>query len=303
MADAAPGELQPGLTSVVVVIADSGELAIQCVERVLASTARIEVVVVDNASEDGVAAEMTQRFGEDSRLRISQLPDNIGFGPACNRGAVLANGDGVLFLNPDCLISPGTIADLRRIEGSLSNPGVLGARVLDRMGSEEKATRRRDPRLSRALSSLSGLARFESRWPALAGINLHSAPASQGPEIVDAVSGACLFLPRKSFDAVGGFDEAYFLHCEDLDLCRRVRDAGFDVLYIPSIEVRHEQGSSSRRRPLFVSHHKHRGMWRYFNRFDPAARNPFLRALVWSGIWLHFLVLAPGNAWRQYRSR
>jgi len=303
MSSAAPGEIQPGLTSVVVVIADSGKLAVDCVACVLASNAPVEILVVDNASEDGVVAELTQRFGKDSRLRIVQQSANIGFGPACNRGTAIARGDGLLFLNPDCLVDPSTISDLRGICDGLANPGVLGVRVLDRNGHEEKATRRRDPSLSRALSSLSGLARFERRWPALAGINMPVASVLQVSEPVDAVSGACLFLPRPVFDAVGGFDEGYFLHCEDLDLCRRVRDAGFEVVYVPVVSVRHEQGSSSRRRPLFVSRHKHRGMWRYFRRFDPASRNPLLSALVWCGIWTHFLALAPINGWHQFRRR
>lgn len=302
MTRAVPGELQPGLTSVIVVTADSGTLALQCVERVLASTAPLELLVVDNASEDSVPGELAERFGPDSRLRILRQGENIGFGPACNRGAAMARGDGLLFLNPDCLIEATTIARLRSMSDSLERVGVLGVGVLDRDGRVEKAARRRDPLLSRSLCSLLGLDRFEGRWPAFAGIGLPAAQGPVRPERVDAVSGACLYLPRAAFDRVAGFDEAYFLHCEDLDLCRRIRDAGLDVYYVPDITVRHEQGSSSRRRPLFVSGHKHRGMWRYFRRFDPAARNPPLRALVWSGIWLHYLLLAPANAWRQHRA-
>ncbi|MGB0134544.1 glycosyltransferase family 2 protein [Dokdonella sp.] len=300
--DVKPGELQPGLTSVVVVTADSGELAVNCVASVLASTAPIELLVVDNASTDGLIAELEKRFGGDSRLRIVEQAANIGFGPACNRGAALARGDGLLFLNPDCLVQDATIGRMREVAAGLVNAGVLGVRVLDRNGGVEKATRRRDPSLSRALCSLLGLARFESRWPAMGGISMPPASIRQEAEFVDAVSGACLFLPRAVFNAVDGFDESYFLHCEDLDLCRRVRDAGFDVMYVSDITVRHEQGGSSRRRPLFVSRHKHRGMWRYFRRFDPAFGNLLLRAVVWSGIWLHFLLYAPIHGWRQIRA-
>lgn len=303
MSALATAEIRPALTSVVVVIADSGMLAVDCVARVLASNAMVEVLVVDNASQDGVLAELAERFGQDSRLSILPQAVNMGFGPACNRGAMRARGDGLLFLNPDCLLDPGTIARLRATADTLDDVGVLGVRVLDCQGVEERATRRRDPVLSRALSTLLGLARLENRWPALAGIRLPTADAAATAERVDAVSGAFLYLPRTAFESVGGFDEAYFLHCEDLDLCRRIRDAGLEVIYLPAISVRHEQGSSSRRRPLFVSRHKHRGMWRYFKRFDPAARNTVVRVLVWSGIWMHFLLLAPGNAWRQYRSR
>ena len=121
-----------------------------------------------------------------------------------------------------------------------------------------------------------------------------AADAATSPvEYVEAVSGACMFLPRRVFDALGGFDEGYFLHVEDLDLCRRVRDAGYAVAIAHAVKARHVQGSSSRRRPLFVAWHKCRGMWRYFRKFDPAARNVVLRGIVFAGLWLRFALMAP----------
>ena len=112
------------------------------------------------------------------------------------------------------------------------------------------------------------------------------------------------YLPRRDADyAVGGFDEGYFLHCEDLDLCRRVRDAGHVVLLAGDVSVLHAGGGSSRRRPLFVSWHKHRGMWRWFRRFDPAARHPLLVPVVWIGLWAHFALTAPRLAWSGWRAR
>jgi hypothetical protein len=97
------------------------------------------------------------------------------------------------------------------------------------------------------------------------------------------------------FETLHGFDEKYFLHCEDLDLCRRVRDAGWRVLLAGDVRVMHGKGGSSRHRPVFVSYHKHRGMWRWFRKFDPAARNPLLAMVVWFGIWLRFLLKIPGQ--------
>ena len=151
--------------------------------------------------------------------------------------------------------------------------------------------------------SMSGLSRFESRWPSFAGVEMPHAKvvSSSTVERVEAVSGACLFLPRRVFDAVAGFDERYFLHVEDLDLCRRVRDAGYDVAIANTIRATHVQGSSSRHRPVFVSWHKHRGMWRYFTTFDRAARNIVLRALVWAGLWTHFVATAPVLSLRRKR--
>jgi GT2 family glycosyltransferase len=113
------------------------------------------------------------------------------------------------------------------------------------------------------------------------------------------VSGALMLLPRTVFGQLRGFDEGYFLHCEDLDLCRRARDAGYKVLLAGNVRVRHAKGGSSAHRPVFVSYHKHRGMWRWFGKFDPAAREPLTRALVAGGIAAHFVFTAPLLALRR----
>lgn len=291
--------VESGLTSVIVVTANSGPLAIECIDKLRASTARFELIVIDNASSDGAIERIESRFRDDAHVRILRNVQNVGFGPACNQATRIARGDCLLILNPDCLVEADTLAKLRAIARSHPQAGILGVRVVspDRRG--ERASRRRDPSLWRALCTLTGLARLERRWPALGGMEMLPADAPIDVESVDAVSGACLFIRRDAFDAISGFDEGYFLHCEDLDLCRRIREAGFEVACIGSITLRHEQGSSSHGRPLFVSRHKHRGMWRYFCKFDEAARNPLLRALVWCGIWAHFAVLAPLNAWKQ----
>jgi GT2 family glycosyltransferase len=292
-----------GLTSVIVVAADSGDILGACVDGVLASTAPVELILVDNASGDAAPARAMAAHGGDVRLRLLANAANIGFGPACNRGAGLARGDALLFLNPDCLIETDTIARLREDAAADPLAGLVGVDVRDADGRPARGNRRREPTLRRALMTLTGLARFEARWPALGGIEMPGADAAGAPvEAVEAVSGACLFLPRAVFDAVGGFDEGYFLHGEDLDLCRRVRDAGRHVVFARGIAVLHHQGSSSRRRPLFVSRHKHRGMWRYFSRYDPAARNPWLRRLIWCGIWLHFALGVPARILRRRAS-
>jgi len=291
---------QDGLTSVIIVAADSGAGPAECIRRVLESTTAVEAVVVDNASTDGSVDAVASHWAHDARVRIVRNAQNLGFGSGCNRGAAIARGDALLFLNPDCVVAPDTLARLR----AASEPtlGLLGVDIVDATGAPEPASRRRDPLFRRAFMALTGLARFEGRWPALAGVALP--PASNRPPIedVDAVSGALMYLPRAAFDRVGGFDEGYFLHAEDLDLCRRVRDAGMRVACVNAIKVVHGKGGSSRHRPLFVARHKHRGLWRWFVKFDPAARNPLLRTAVWIGLWSHFAALLPINAWRQARA-
>lgn len=295
--------VRDGLTSVVIVAADSGPLLVRCVERVLASNVPIEVIVVDNASADGFPADAGSAHGGDARFRRIENAENRGFGPACNQGAAGARGDVFLFLNPDCLIEAGSIAALRSIAATDRSIGLLGVDVRTPGGTPARGNRRRDPTLRRSVMAMTGLAHFESRWPALAGVEMPSQPAATGVERVDAVSGACMFVTRAAFERVGGFDEAYFLHVEDLDLCRRIRDSGAAVAVANDVRVVHAQGSSSRHRPVFVAAHKRRGMWRYFRTYDPASRNPLLRAMAWLGLWARFALSATAAPWPSSRTR
>ena len=290
------GERSPsasGLASVIVVTADSGVGVGECIAKVLDSTAPVEIIVVDNASRDGSIERVAACFAQDSRVRILRNETNLGFGTACNRGAAVANGDVVMLLNPDCAIESDTIARLRVALESDQHIGLIGALQMNAQGEVDPASRRRDPLMARALMSVSGLAHFASRWPRLIGVDMPPIQNAPTVEPVDAVSGALMLLPRAVFERIGGFDEGYFLHCEDLDLCRRVRDAGLRVVCANDIRVIHGKGGSSRHRPVFVAWHKRRGMWRWFNKFDPAARNPVLRILVACGIWTAFAVSVP----------
>jgi GT2 family glycosyltransferase len=102
------------------------------------------------------------------------------------------------------------------------------------------------------------------------------------------VSGALLLLPRTLFARIGGFDEGYRLHAEDLDFCRRVREAGGTVAVANDVRVIHVRGVSSRARPLFVEWHKHRGLARYFGKFEATRRSIAERAAVYAAIWARF---------------
>src|SRR5690606_17035877 len=110
---------------------------------------------------------------------------------------------------------------------------------------------------------------------------------------VEAVSGALMLLPRALFERIGGFDEGYRLHVEDLDLCRRAREAGATVAVANDVRVVHLRGVSSRSRPGFSEWHKHRGMWRYFRKFEAPQRSIVVRAGVRLAIWLHWASRLP----------
>ncbi len=245
--------------SIVVVAHNSGAMLSECVTRALANAECGELVVVDNASHDGSVAALESI--RDTRLRIEPMQRNAGFAVACNRGAALTSQPWLLFLNPDALIAADTLRQTLSIMATDAHIGLLGVDVRDRGGAQEAAARRRDPTLARMLYSqlarLPGLGRF-----ATSGMELP--PRDEVLTNVDAVSGAFMLMPRRAFAQIDGFDEGYFLHAEDLDLCRRVRAQCWRVAIANRVAITHVQGTSSNGRPWFVVWHKHRSLWRYF---------------------------------------
>lgn len=272
---------------VVVVAHDSGATLHDCVARALAQAQARRVWVVDNGSRDGAVATLAP----DSRLAVVRNAGNPGFAVACNQGAAAGDAPWLLFLNPDCLLGPDTLARLLQRAAEWPAVALWGADVRDAQGRPEPAARRRDPTLARSLAQLSGWARLD---PAR---GLHVAPDPAQPRhAVDAVSGALMLLRREFHARLGGLDEGYRLHCEDLDLCRRVRAAGAGVAVAEGVEVVHLKGGSSRRRPLFVAWHKARGMGRYRRKFGP---HGIAGAIGAAGIWTRFALAAPWHALRQ----
>lgn len=278
------------LLSVIVVSADSGPTMRDCVRRLLNTTLALEVVLVDNGSNDGMPQAIGRAYAGDARLTIIYNRANLGFGPAMNIGASKATGYAVLMLNPDCLVTEANLRRLLDIVNSNAKVGLVGAVVCDADGRPDPASWRRDPLFHRAVKAI-----FHSGGE---GVNINEEIPAEVVQ-TEAVSGALMLMPRAVFNRVGGFDEQYFLHCEDLDLCRRVRDMGFQVLLAGDVRVIHGKGSSSNHRPVFVSRSKHRGMWRWFRKHDPASRNPLLAGIVWLGIWTHYLIKIPGQLLRR----
>ncbi|MEP7185825.1 MAG: glycosyltransferase family 2 protein [Rhodanobacter sp.] len=272
--------------TVIVVAADSGPSVHDCVASVLASELPLELILVDNASRDGVPGAVERAYHHDRRVKVIYSRLNLGFGPAVNMAAKEASGEMLLILNPDCLLGADDLPRLLALMAERPKAGLIGAVVCDADGQPDPASWRRDPLLRRSLLSVLGRSGDT--------VNVQQEIPREVLE-VEAVSGALMLMRRWTFERMGGFDEGYFLHCEDLDMCRRVRDSGYKVLLAGDVRVHHGKGGSSRHRPVFVSRHKHRGMWRWFRQHDPASSNPLVAAVVWLGIWAHFLLKIPGQ--------
>jgi GT2 family glycosyltransferase len=255
-----------------------------CLARLRAADGVAAIRVVDNASGDDTVAIVQRHAAADARLRFVANPDNPGFAVACNQGAAalddVADATWLAFVNPDCLVEADTLARRRHHDRQLDGNALLGADLVGEDGARDRAARRRDPDFAAML-----------RTPTAARLGVPFDP-QRSLQRVDAVSGALMLLPRILFERIGGFDAGYRLHAEDLDLCRRVRDAGAVVAVANDVRVVHVRGVSSRARPLFVEWHKHRGFWRYFRKFEAARRGVLARGAVFAMIWGRFPLAA-----------
>jgi len=204
-----------------------------------------EVVVVDNASNDGTVEALAPLF---PRVRFISMDRNTGFAMACNRGAQSASAPWILFLNPDTIVFPDTL--LRVLEFARSTPkaGIVGCRILDGEGQLQLACRRSIPTPSIALWRLSGLSFLFPRSRQFARYNLTYLDPAEDAQ-VEAVSGSFLLIRTDLYRQLGGFDERFFLYGEDLDLCLRVSQAGWQVWYHGKATIIHHKGRSAAARP------------------------------------------------------
>lgn len=282
-----------GIAAVVVTFESASTIG-ECLDRLRAAEGVVQVRVVDNASSDDTVAIIQRHATADPRVRFIANPDNPGFGSACNQGVAAvdaADAQWVALINPDLMVEPDTLARMTALarEAGAGNQGgvgapcvLLGADLVGEDGVRDPAARRRAPDFAamlRALASGGGSTSASMAIPPDDGLALQP---------VEAVSGALMLMPRALFDRLGGFDEGYRLHAEDLDLCRRAHDSGALVAVANQVRVLHVRGVSSRARPVFVEWHKHRGLARYFRRFEAPRRSLPVRLLVYAMIWARF---------------
>jgi GT2 family glycosyltransferase len=249
--------------SVVMVVYRTGPALGESLRRVLADERVDELVVVDNGSTPEEVAVMDAAAAEDPRCRLLRGHGNVGFARGANLGASAAHGRVLVFLNPDAFLEAGCTDALRAALEGQPSPCLVGARVMNTDGTEQRGARRGEVTPVTTLLSLTQL----SRAGPLRRFEIHreDEAAPTGPIPVPTISGACFAMTRADFSAIGGFDEGYFLHVEDVDLCWRVRQSGGQVLFHPGARVVH-LGSTSRKAPVIVEYWKGLGLARYFRK-------------------------------------
>ncbi len=230
------------IVDVVVVSYNSADTLADCL-RPLAGEDWLDVIVVDSASQDGsveVAAGLP--------VRVRVLDRNLGFAYGCNRGLEAGSAPYVLFVNPDACIQPAAVRRLVEVLEEDRAVGLVAPRIVSGDGSLEHS-QRRFPRLRSTWAQGLLLHRLVPRagW---ADELVRDPRAYERPRPVEWVSGACVLLRRDVLERLGGWDEGFFLYCEDVDLCRRLWRAGYEVRFEPSATAVHVGGGSAPRGAL-----------------------------------------------------
>ena len=221
-----------------------------------------EVVVVDQESDRARLADVVRPY---SKVRTIPRADNIGFGAGINEAARHASAEYLLILNPDTILQPGALAILIAFMEGNRDVAAAGPKVVSPDGTLQRTART----FPTALTGLFGRTSLMTKvWPEnpLSRHNLPGAADPREPIEVDWVAGACAIVRAQMFRAIGGFDEAFFLYWEDADLCRRLRDRGMRVMYVPMAVVVHAVARSSDRARLRSLVAFHSSALRYYGK-------------------------------------
>lgn len=247
--------LNPAVSAVIVDY-DAGSALVDCVRSCMAAGIA-EIIVVDNSPRSSAAATLGDLV---SSVTVLWSGRNLGYGAGVNLGASLATSQYLLCANADVRLAAGAAAALVAALEADASLAIVGPMILDHQGEVYPSARRFPNLLQAAGHAFVGLAWPDNPWTA--AYTMAEWDHSRADR-VDWVSGACFMVRRDAWEALGGFDESYFMYAEDVDLCWRAARAGWSVLYEPAAVVTHIQGVSTAAHPWRMSAEHHRSLFRF----------------------------------------
>jgi N-acetylglucosaminyl-diphospho-decaprenol L-rhamnosyltransferase len=262
----------------------------------LAAEGVAEIVVADNASSDDSAA-VVARF---DAARWLPTGANLGFGGGANRGAAASTGEYVLVCNPDITVQPGAVKALAAVLDAQPQVGIVGPRIENPDGSVYPSPRVFPGMLDALGHAFLGFVKPDNQFTRR--YRLLDIDHSVADHDVDWVSGSCFLARRSAWDALGGFDESYFMYAEDVDLCWRAKRAGWRVAFEPAARVVHMQGHSTDQRAyrMIVQHHV--SLWKFSKRTTSGWRRALL-PLVAVGLAVRAVLSCAQRSLRRVRTR
>jgi hypothetical protein len=236
--------------SVIIVSWNARELLQKCLESIQETGKLLvrEIIVVDNGSRDGSPEMVAQQFPEVALVRAEK---NLGFSRANNLGIKRASGTYLALLNSDVIVHPGCFDILARFLESHDDVGLVGPKVLGADGRLQR-TCRRLPTIWNTLCRSLALDKALSRWPVFSGREMRHWNHNSEAE-VEVLNGCFWMARREAVEKVGGLDERFFFYAEDVDWCKRFRDSGWKVVFVPEATATHLGGGSSNNAPLRYS--------------------------------------------------
>ena len=266
----------PPRLSVIIVSWNVRDLLRDCLRslRPGRDSTNLEIILVDSGSADGSAAMVSAEF---PWVHLVARPDNVGFPKGNNIGLALAGGQYLLLLNPDTVVLGDALPTLVNYLAQHPDVGCVGPQLRNPDGTIQ-SSRRRFPTLATAF--------FESTWlqpvapgRLLAHYYMQDQPDDATSE-VDWLTGACLLVRREVLEQVGGLDEDYFMYSEELDWCRRIKTAGWRIVYLPAAQIMHHVGKSSEQAVTARHINFQRAKLRYFRKYHGRAACLALRLFL-----------------------
>jgi GT2 family glycosyltransferase len=256
----------------------------------------IEVIVADNASNDRSVMMIREEFPQAQLLVHTH---NLGFGRGNNAAVPATRGRYVLFLNSDTVVMDCALDALITFGDARPDAGIVGPKLLNEDGSLQYSCRH-FPNLGTGFFRNTPLGRLFPTNRFTRDYLMRDWDHASVRD-VDWVSGAALLIRRDALERTGGFDESFYMYCEDVDLCYRVHEAGWRVVYYPGAQIRHIIGRSSDRVPTRMTYHFHESMYRFYRKHY-ARRTPLvLRPLILPGIVARAVGQIVRYRWRHLR--
>lgn len=270
--------------SVIIVSFNTKELLKNCIESVVKNTFGIkyEVVIVDNGSKDG-SVEFLKTLVRTARVKIILNKANIGFGGANNKGLRNAMGEYVLLLNSDTVIHNNVLGEMVEWMRQNTSIGVSSCALKNSDGSIQ-GTGGYFPTLIRVFSWMT-IQDFPFVDKLISPFHpMHDRSFSKGDDFykkereLDWVTGAYMLIRKKTLNGVGYFDSDYFMYTEEVDLCYRIKRAGWKIIYLPKWCITHLSAASSSKENALLGEYK--GVKTFYKKHYPSWQYPLLRILL-----------------------
>ncbi|MEW6196926.1 MAG: glycosyltransferase family 2 protein [Bacteroidota bacterium] len=260
------------MLSIIIVQHNNQNLTIQAIESISSNLSKdYEVIVVDNGSSDNDPNLLYELF-PDIKLIVNKV--NLGFGKANNIGAERAGGGTLLFLNNDTIIKSDFIEYIDNIFRDESSVGIIGPKLLNEDFSLQLSYDNLPSIINEFVTKFSSKLFYKNFKPV---VKLKSRNYSQ-KKYVEFITGAALFIRKKIFIELGGFDEQIFMYFEDADLCKRVIDYGYKILFVPNIEIVHLRGASwNKNNSGDLKNHYRKSQLFYYTKHRSAFENLLLK--------------------------